>query len=101
MADQELIQFHADKKLKQRVMKICEDIGTDLPTVFRMCMMQMEIINGIPFPVEKSVSRSQAKQAIQRMREQAAERSEISLDEINSEISASRRERKLKKERRP
>ena len=54
MAEQSLIQFKADKELKQRASEICAALGTDLPTVFRMCMKQMEIVNGIPFPIRLS-----------------------------------------------
>ena len=36
MADQVLIQFRADKALKQEVAEIYESLGMDLPTAFRM-----------------------------------------------------------------
>lgn len=38
MAEQVLIQFRVDKDLKQDVADICDALGTDIPTVFRMCM---------------------------------------------------------------
>ena len=36
MAEQVLIQFRADKALKQEVSEIYEKLGLDLPTAFRM-----------------------------------------------------------------
>ena len=38
MAEQVLIQFRADKPLKQDVADIYEQLGMDLPTAFRMFM---------------------------------------------------------------
>lgn len=38
MAEQVLIQFRADKALKQEVTEIYEKLGLDLPTAFRMFM---------------------------------------------------------------
>ena len=49
MAEQTLIQFRVDKALKQEVVDICDALGTDLSTVFRMCMKQIKIVRGIPF----------------------------------------------------
>ena len=100
MAEQSLIQFRADKNLKQSAAAICDALGTDLPTVLRMCMKQMEIVNGIPFSTrlpEFSVTREQARAAVEAMREQASDMPEMSLDEINAEISAARATRRARK----
>ncbi len=99
MSEQSLIQFRVDKKLKQDVAEICESLGTDLPTVFRMCMMQMRIVRGIPFPTrlpETTVTRREALDAFDEMRRQAADVPEMTLDEINEEICAARAERESK-----
>jgi antitoxin component of RelBE/YafQ-DinJ toxin-antitoxin module len=32
------------------VADICDTLEVDLPTIFRMCMQQIEIAKGIPFP---------------------------------------------------
>lgn len=45
------------------------------------------------------VTREQAKAAVEQMRSQAADMREMSLGEINAEISAARSERKAKKKR--
>ena len=43
MAEQILIQFRADKALKQEVSEIYERLGMDLPTAFRMFMARIFI----------------------------------------------------------
>jgi len=100
MSEQALIQFRVDKDLKQDVADICEALGTDMPTVFRMCMKQMRIVRGIPFPTTlppTMVTRRDALDAFEEMRRQAADVPEMSLDEINEEIRAARREREAGK----
>ena len=97
MSEQALIQFRVDKDLKQDVAEICDALGTDMPTVFRMCMKQMQIIRGIPFPTKlpsATVTRREALDAFEEMRRQAADVPDMSLDEINEEIRAVRSGRK-------
>ena len=43
MAEQVLIQFRADKALKQDVADIYEQLGMDLPTALRMFMKKSNI----------------------------------------------------------
>lgn len=100
MAEQVLIQFRVDRELKQEVADICEALGIDLPTVFRMCMKQMKITRGIPFSTklpENIVTRSEALEAFEEMRRQAADVPEMSLEEINDEIRSVRTNRKGRK----
>lgn len=97
MAEQALVQFRVDKDLKQDVADICEALGTDMPTVFRMCMKQIKIVRGIPFSTtlpESAVTRADALNAFEEMRRQASDVPEMSLDEINEEIRSARAERK-------
>jgi DNA-damage-inducible protein J len=97
MAEQVLIQFRVDKNLKQDVAEICDALGTDIPTVFRMCMKQIIISRGIPFATslpENVVTRAEALDAFEEMRKQAADVPEMSLEEINEEIRSARAERK-------
>ena len=49
MAEQVLIQFRADKALKQEVSEIYESLGMDLPTAFRMFMTRSKMVKGLPF----------------------------------------------------
>ena len=76
MAEQALIQFRVDKDLKQEVADICDALGTDMPTVFRMCMKQIKIVRGIPFSTrlpETVVTRSEAMNAFDQLRQEAAD----------------------------
>ena len=60
MAEQVLIQFRADKALKQEVTEIYESIGLDMPTAFRMFMVRSKMVGGLPFdarlPIKKPVT---------------------------------------------
>lgn len=97
MAEQVLIQFRADKALKQEVTEIYEKLGMDLPTAFRMFMTRSKMVKGLPFEAtlpERTVTRAEAKNAFYEMRRQAAGLGELSLEEINAEIAAARAERK-------
>jgi DNA-damage-inducible protein J len=97
MSEQALIQFRVDKDLKQNVIEICDELGTDMPTVFRMCMKQMLIVRGIPFPTklpEVKVRRNEALAAFEEMRRQASDVPEMSIDEIDNEIRAARAARR-------
>lgn len=89
MAEQVLIQFRADKVLKQEVAEIYEALGMDLSTAFRMFMVRSKLVRGLPFDVslpESAVTRTEAKEVFSDLRKQASDVPEISLDEINQEI---------------
>ncbi len=97
MAEQVLIQFRADKALKQEVAEIYEKLGLDLPTAFRMFMAKSKMVKGLPFEAmlpEDTITRAEAKNAFYELRKQAADVPEMTLDEINAEILAVRKERK-------
>ena len=66
----------------------------------RMCMKQMKMSRGIPFPTrlsENVVTRSEALDAFEQLRLEAANTPEMSLDEINEEIGDVRAERKARR----
>ena len=97
MAEQVLIQFRADKALKQEVTEIYEALGLDLPTAFRMFLTRSKMVKGLPFEAtlpETTVTRAEAKNAFYALREQAEDFPEMSLEEINAEIKAARAKRK-------
>ncbi len=99
MAEQVLIQFRADKGLKQEVAEIYEQLGMDLPTAFRMFMKKSKQMRGLPFAAtlpEPKYCREDFRDAFYSLREEAADHPEMSLDEINAEISAARAEKKRK-----
>lgn len=94
MSEQVLIQFRADKNLKQEVSEIYESLGMDLPTAFRMFMSMSKMVKGIPFSVtipEGAVTQTEALAAFERLRAGA---DEMPLDEINAEIKAARDQKK-------
>ena len=96
MAEQVLVQFRADKALKEEVADIYSQLGMDLPTAFRMFMNKSKLVRGLPFdavrpPVTK---REDFRSAFMSLREEAGDVPEMSLEEINAEISAARAERK-------
>lgn len=100
MAEQTLIQFRVDKELKQDVADICDALGTDTPTILRMCMKQIRLARGIPFPTklpENTITRAEALRSFENMRSQAADLPDMTLDEINAEIEQSRAARKAGK----
>lgn len=97
MAEQVLIQFRADKALKQEVTEIYESLGMDLPTALRMFMNKSKMVKGVPFDVrlpENTVTRAEAMRAFEDLRAQASDLPEMTLEEINAEIAAARAERK-------
>ena len=97
MTEQALIQFRADKVLKQEVSEIYESIGLDLPTAFRMFMIRSKACKGLPFPAtipESVITREEALTAFASLRAQAADVPEMTPDEINAEIVAARADRK-------
>ena len=97
MSDQVLIQFRADKQLKQEVAEIYEAMGMDLPTAFRMFMTRTRQVRGLPFEAklpDNTVTRSEAISAFSALRQQAADVPEMTLDEINEEIADVRAQRK-------
>ena len=97
MAEQVLNQFRSDKALREDCVAIYEAMGMDLNTAFRMFMERTRMVRGLPFPAvlpEKQMTRADAKKAIDELRAEAKDFPEMSLDEINAEISAARADRK-------
>ncbi len=96
MADQVLIQFRADKELKQEVAEIYEQLGMDLPTAFRMFMKRTKQVRGLPFEavLPEANDRKSFKNAFDTLRTEAADLPEMTLEEINAEIAATRADRK-------
>lgn len=97
MSEQTLIQFRADKQLKQEVTEIYEAMGMDLPTALRMFMTRTRQVRGLPFEArlpDNAITRSEALNAFSALRQQAADVPEMTLDEINGEIADARARRK-------
>ena len=98
MSDQVLIQFRADRSLRQEVAQIYETMVMDLPTAFRMFMVRSKLVRGLPFEATlPPVTRAEAVRAFHDLRKQAFDIPEMTPDEINAEISAARKERRSRK----
>lgn len=100
MSEQVLNQFRSDKKLREDCVAIYEAMGLDLNTAFRMFMERTRMVRGLPFPAvlpDKRITKAEAKDAIDGLRAEAAEYPEMTLEEINAEISAARAERQSRR----
>lgn len=87
----------ADKALKQEVSDIYEQLGMDLPTAFRMFMKRSQQVRGLPFEatlLTQTITIGDALDAFYSARQQMADEPEMSIEEINAEISAARADRK-------
>lgn len=88
-----LVQFRAEETARIRAINICEKLGIDLQTYLRMCMSRLIQENGIPFSMKlNDESGNRGLDAMKAAGRIAAENgiSEMSLEEINAEISAAR-----------
>lgn len=89
-----LVQFRAEETARIKAVDICERLGIDLQTYLRICMARLIQENGIPFSMKlDDKSESRGLNAMKEASRIASESgiSEMSLDEINAEISAARR----------
>lgn len=88
-----LVQFRAEETARIKAVDICERLGIDLQTYLRMCISRLVQENGIPFSMKlDSKSENRGLDAMKAASRIASENgiSEMSLDEINAEISAVR-----------
>ena len=94
-----LIQVRVDDDLKIAATDVYEKLGIDLSSAIRMFLKRSVMQNGIPFPMvidkNKSDRMLEIMDHFQTLSEENGN-SEMTLDEINEEISKSRQERKLK-----
>ena len=89
-----LIQVRIDEKLKDEVSEIYADFGIDLPTAIRIFFKKSVLVNGLPFDLRNSdrnnpISRWKVYDDARKMI-QDNNVPEMSLEEINEEIRATR-----------
>lgn len=93
MADTGLVQIRLDSKTKKSVAEIYENLGLDLPTAIRIFLKKSIAARGLPFELRDEGCRwnvyENARKAIQKNSVP-----EMSLSEINTEISAARKSSK-------
>ena len=96
-----LLQVRVEEDLKEDAALIFDNLGIDISTAVRMFLKRTVMENGIPFrmtlPKTPYVSDRGYRAMIQiGEASEKKELSDMSLEEINAEIDASRRERSAK-----
>lgn len=91
-----LVQFRIDDELKAQATAVYDALGIDLSTAVRMFLKRSVMVNGVPFSMtlpKQDDKAERAARALQELSDAAALNgtSEMTLDEINAEISAARR----------
>lgn len=97
-----IVQLRIDDDLKMQAVSVYEKLGIDLSSAIRMFLKRSVMVNGIPFSMvlnETTFNPDVATRAMKNMNESAQRKgtSDMTLDEINAEIAAYRRERKQPK----
>lgn len=93
-----LLQVRVDDALKDKAAAVFDNLGIDTSTAVRMFLKRAVMENGIPFRMTLPKEPYNAERGYRAMMEIAemSEKnsvSEMTLDEINAEIEASRKER--------
>ncbi len=91
MANASLVQVKVDSQTKTEVTNIYESLGLDLPTAIRIFFKKSIAVGGLPFEL-RSDTRSERWNIYKEARDSIQKNNvpEMSLDEINAEISAAR-----------
>lgn len=94
-----IIQVRVDDNLKAEAIALYEKLGIDLPTAMRMFLKRSVDVNGVPFSMVLPKEGYSASKALELMGELNASASnngvsEMTLDDINAEISSYRKERR-------
>lgn len=96
-----LLQVRVDDALKAQAAAVYEELGIDLPTAVRMFLKRSVLVNGIPFEMTlpKNNDSSKIMRALRECNEEAERNgtANMTLEEINEEIAAARRERDSKR----
>ncbi len=96
MANTAMLQVRMDADLKKEAEELFEKMGTSLPDAVRIFARTSVNMQALPFEMslKKDTSREEFRKAFYALREEATELPEMTLDEINEEIKAARKERK-------
>lgn len=90
-----LVQFRTDDTAKAMATNICDRLGIDLQSYLRMCISHINQENGIPFSMNvNDIPRNRGLEAMREASRIASEGgiSDMTLDEINAEIDAVRKQ---------
>ena len=90
------IQIRIEEDLKNKATEIFNSLGLDISTAIRLFLKKSVIDGGIPFELKVSKTQIDGVYAINRMREKAESTglSNMTLEEINSEIQSARQKNK-------
>jgi len=96
-----IVQFRVDDDLKNEAIEIYDRLGIDLSTAMRMFLKRTVSVNGIPFAMvlpKEDYSATKALDFMEELNKCASENGleDMTLDDINSEISSYRKERKAR-----
>ena len=96
-----IVQFRVDDDLKNEAIEIYDRLGIDLSTAMRMFLKRTVSVNGIPFAMvlpKEDYSAAKALDFMKELNKSASENGidDMTLDDINSEISSYRKERKAR-----
>lgn len=97
-----LIQVRVDDEVKNQAARVYEALGLDLSTAIRMFLKRSILVNGVPFQMTLPLQDDGGRQAVQALHwlgEEAKRNGTagMSLEEINREIDAVRREQAERK----
>ena len=97
-----IVQLRIDDELKLQAVSVYEKLGIDLSSAIRMFLKRSVMVNGIPFSMildENAYNPEAATKAMKNLNESAKKKgtSNMTLDEINAEIAAYRKERRQKR----
>ena len=90
-----LVQTRVDDDLKVRATLIYNQLGMDLSTAIRIFLKRSVMVNGIPFQMTLPPETEVTKSAVSALHEASVQATmngcaDMTLDEINAEISAAR-----------
>ena len=93
-----IVQFRIEDELKNEATAVFEKLGIDMSTALRMFLKRAVLENGIPFPMtlQNTYDAQAVLKAVKAMTLDAKQNgsADLTIDEINDEISKSRQERK-------
>ena len=94
-----IVQLRIDDELKLQAVSVYEKLGIDLSSAIRMFLKRSVMVNGIPFSMildGKAYDPEAATKAMKNMNDSAKKSgaSNMTLEEINAEISAYRKEKR-------
>ena len=92
------VQYLIPGESRAKAAAVYEELGIDLPTAIRMFLKRSVVVNGVPFSMtlpKQEYRAERAIRAVQSLSEAAQQNgtADMSLDEINAEIAASRADR--------